>query len=275
VIDSSKEIIERAITEYDPYAIVCMISGGNDSMLAYQLSLQLEVPVTHILHGITGTGIPETTEFVRGFAGKQNVEYIEADAKDTYEKYVLRKGFFGVGIQAHTFAYHTLKRQHFIHTLSKNIRQHKWGRRILLVNGARVQESVNRSKNLAEPIRKDGNNIWVNIAHYWSKAQRDEYLQEREAPCNPVTQKLCRSGECMCGTAQGQGARVEASFHFPRWGEWLDGLEKQVKQNGFNWGWGENMPKGKPPTIKESFQPMCVDCIDFTNSSKEPRSETE
>jgi tRNA(Ile)-lysidine synthase TilS/MesJ len=67
MIESSKEIIERAISEINPYAIVSMVSGGKDSLAAYLVAKELAVPVSHIMHGVTGTGIAQTTEFVRQF----------------------------------------------------------------------------------------------------------------------------------------------------------------------------------------------------------------
>lgn len=264
MIDASREIIERAISEYSPYAIVSMISGGKDSMAAYQVATVLGVPVTHILHGITGTGIAETTQFVREFSATQKPTYIEADAGTSYVDYVQRKGFFGRGTTAHSYTYHVLKREHFNKALSRHIRQRKRNRPILLLNGARVQESANRAKNLAEPIRNDHGNIWVNVCHTWSKEQRDNFLSQVGAPVNPVTETLCRSGECLCGTSQSPATREEASFYFPRWGQWLDELEKPVKAR-FGYGWGEETPewvRREKAGQMRLFQPMCVDCLD-------------
>ena len=264
MIESSRAIIERAIMEYSPYAIVSMISGGKDSLCAYLVAKELSVPVTHILHGVTGTGIPETTEFVRAFAEGESPTYIEANAGTAYVDYVQRKGFFGRGMQAHSYAYHMLKRMHFSSTVSRHIRQRKRNRPVLLLNGARVQESANRAKNLSEPIRKDGPNIWVNICHNWSKDERDEYLDRCNAPCNPVTQVLCRSGECLCGTSQSPATREEAAFYFPEWGRWLNELEAPVKAK-FGYGWGQDTPawvQQEKAGQLNMFRPMCIDCDD-------------
>jgi 3'-phosphoadenosine 5'-phosphosulfate sulfotransferase (PAPS reductase)/FAD synthetase len=264
MIESSREILQRAIAEHNPYAVVSMISGGKDSLCAYLVAQELGAPITHILHGVTGTGIPDTTTFVREFAATQAPLYLEANAGSSYEDYVQRKGFFGRGVRAHSYAYHLLKRMWFTRTLSEQIRQRKRNRPILLLNGARTQESANRASNLSNPIRADGPNIWVNIIHDWSKEQRDTYLDRASAPCNPVTQKLCRSGECLCGTSQNQGTREEAAYFFPAWGKWLDDLDRSVKAK-FGWGWGENIPKwvGREASGQlKLFQPMCVDCID-------------
>lgn len=264
MIEASKDIIERAIAEYSPHAIVSMVSGGKDSLAAYLVAKELQTPISHILHGITGTGIAETTNFVRTFAANEQPTYIEANAGTSYVDYVQRKGFFGRGMMAHSYAYHMLKRMHFNRALSVNIRQRKRGRTILLLNGARVQESANRAKNLSQPIRADGGNVWVSVCHDWSKEQRDEYLDRAGAPCNPVTEKLCRSGECLCGTSQNQATREEAAFYFPEWGKWLDDLEKPIKAR-FGYGWGDDTPawiKQEAAGQMRLFQPLCVDCLD-------------
>ena len=263
-IESSQEIIERAIAEHSPYAIVSMISGGNDSLCAYLVARELATPISHIMHGVTGTGIAETTAFVRQFAERETPTYIEANAGSSYINYINRKGFFGRGMQAHAFAYHVLKREHFGKAISRHIRQRQRNRRVLLINGARVQESANRAKNLKQPVRVDGNNVWVNIIHDWGKDERDAFLENKGAPCNPVTQLLCRSGECLCGTSQSPATREEAAFFFPEWGKWLDELERPIKAK-FGWGWGAETPswvaREKAGQMR-LFQPMCVDCLD-------------
>lgn len=271
MIESSREILQRAIVDYDPYAIVAMTSGGNDSLCAYYVTRALGVTPNYILHGRTGTGIPETTEFVRSWAIRQGIDYIEADAGNSFEDYVLRKGFFGRGRTAHTYAYHILKARPFRSALSSNIRKRKRKRNILLINGARIEESNNRKANMTEPIRHDpsvNSNIWVNVIHEWTKEQRDDFLAECRAPQNPVARELCRSGECMCGTMQELQARTEAAALFPRWGAWLDGLERRVIGSGFPWGWGHSVPNGWVSEqngqlalpLGEEFQPMCVSC---------------
>lgn len=264
-VESSREILQRAIAEYSPYAIVSMISGGKDSLCAYLVAKELQTPITHILHGITGTGIPQTTEFVRAFAEAERPVYLEADAGTSYVDYVQRKGFFGRGVRAHSYTYHLLKGEHFRRTLSRAIRQRVRGRRILLLNGARTDESANRASNLSEPIRADGSNIWVNVCHDWTRQERDDYLERVDAPCNPVTQLLCRSGECLCGTQQSQATRQEAAFFFPEWGRWIDELERPVKAK-FGWGWGDDIPswfQQEAAGQMRLFQPMCLDCNDF------------
>lgn len=259
-LERSKEIVDKADKDYFPHSIVSMISGGKDSVCAYLVAKELGVNVSHIMHGVTGTGVKETTDFVRSFAASESPIYLEADAGTTYVDYVTRKGFFGKGIKAHSFTYHLLKSRIFRTTISTNIRKRRRFIKILLLNGSRFRESINRTYNLYHPVNEDGSNIWVNIINHWTTEERDEYLERVNAPCNPVTKLLCRSGECLCGTMQNQATREEVSFYFPEWGKWLDELDTAAKMK-FGFGWGDDVPLNSKGTYS-SFQPMCVDCLD-------------
>jgi len=259
-LNSSREILRQAIEEFSPTHIVSMVSGGKDSAASDQVARELGAKIDFVVHGNTRCGIPETTEFVRDVYGRKG-EYVEADAGTAYEDYVLRKGFFGKGVDAHGFAYRILKATPFRKVVSKEIRQRKRNVRVLLLNGARKDESENRKKNLklfrADPASPG--NIWVNIIHDWSQEDRDEYLERCQTPINPVAKALCRSGECMCGTMQSAAERVEAATLYPNWGEWLTDLEKEaMRLHGF--GWGDRAPKSHPGQ-GELFQPMCKDCV--------------
>lgn len=260
-LEDSRRILEEAFSLYDPYATVSMISGGKDSICAYYVMKKLNYPVTHILHGVTGTGIEETTQFVRDFAAQQDISYIEANAAQKYEEYVLRKGFFGIGGFAHQFSYHLLKSRPFGTAIS-SIRQRKKGRDIFMINGARFWESSRRggNNNIRHYIREDKRNIWVNILQDWRRIDRDTFLEQEGAAVNPVTTTLCRSGECMCGTMQSQADREEAAYFFPKWGNWLTELEREVCKK-FPWKWGEARPNPHISSSKETAIPlMCIDC---------------
>lgn len=267
-IEHSQDIIQRAIQELDPYAILVMVSGGSDSLTAYTVAHELGVPISGIAHVVTGTGIPETTDWVRTWAATQPYPYFEANAGTAYEDYVLRKGFFGRGQTAHAYAYHLLKAEHFRKLISRHFRQRQRGRRILLINGARSSESDNRMFKLnGEDIQQEGKNqnYWVNLIRHWSKNDCLHYLGHKGVELNTVTQVLHRSGECMCGTTQSLEERQEASFWFPGWGKQLDDLERRVKCQ-FAWGWGEDTPKGvaqeKAGQLPlPGFQPMCSTCL--------------
>lgn len=278
-LKSAKEVL--ALGEHlQPYARVLMFSGGRDSLATYEVCKALGYPIDAILYINTQTGLPETTEYVRNFAMSTGLPFVEADAGSVYEDYVLRKGFFGVGTgynSAHSFAFHTLKRSPLKAALSYHFRHGKRGRKIVLINGARTAESLNRETNMrgqyvkCDGTKKDGSpgssNYWVSPLLDWSDDDRATFLTEQKSIINPVSQAICRSGECMCGTTQGAMARIEAAAYSPEWGRWLDDLEFRVRQK-HGWGWGESMPKRSQPPVEDKRQcslfeddsPLCSQC---------------
>lgn len=260
-VESSAVILRDAIDQFAPTHIVSMVSGGKDSAASDQVARELGAHIDFVMHGNTRCGIPETTDFVRGYYGSLG-DYVEADAGTAYEDYVLRKGFFGKGIGAHGFAYRVLKATPFRKAISREIRQGRRGVRVLFLNGARKDESENRQNHL-ERFRRDPaapGNIWVNLIHDWSQETRDAYLRDRGTPINPVATQLCRSGECMCGTMQTAQERAEAAAIYPEWGNKLNALEAEARRlHGF--GWGEPFPKPVDRRQGDLFQPMCKDCV--------------
>lgn len=254
----SEERIARVIAEHQPTHIIATVSGGRDSAAEVELANEMGLKIDLILHCRTGTGIPETTKHVIDYYGNLGPDFVMADAGNAYESYVMRKGFFGVGRQAHNFSYRILKADPMRKAISANIRKGRRGIRTMLLNGARAAESDNRRKRLPE-TRMDKGNLWVNIIHDWTSGDRDEYLQLRRVPINPVAIQLCRSGECMCGTMQSKGARNEAAAIFPEWGAWLKDLEARAKAK-HGWGWGEPMPEPADLRQIEMFQPLCMGC---------------
>lgn len=261
-LEESKSIVRKAMEKWPPYAMVIMLSGGDDSLTALHVAKQLEIPFTHIMFGNTRTGIAQTTEFVRKTVESFDAKYLEADAGTAYEDYISRKGFFGVGRTAHNYAYRILKATEFRRCVSHNIRQRKRNRNVLFLNGARRLESENRKKTMISPYRVDPaakRNVWVNIINEWEKKEEFYFLDNLGVKRNPVSELLHRSGECMCGTMQSLEEGEEAAFWFPEWGKWRARMNDLAASSGHNWSWGETMPK-KSRKCKEEFAPMCTGC---------------
>lgn len=282
-LKDSLAIYDRAVAQYSPKYTCVMFSGGDDSLTALYVASVLGIKIDFILHGNTGTGLRKTTEFVRSTAQKFSATYIEATAGSAYEDYVRRKGFFGTGRDAHTFSYHVLKRGPIQAAISKNIRHGRKSINVLLLNGIRLEESENRMDNFAgKEIRPDvgvKSNIWVNIIQNWSKKECLTFLQDLDVERNPVSVKLGRSGECMCGTMQNMADRVKASEFDAEWGQWLNDLERDVVKK-FPWRWGSNAMSAKRRKdmseshilfdSEDNFMPMCVGCKSkFNNREQE------
>lgn len=262
MIADSARIAKDALEKINPTHVVSMVSGGKDSAASHAVAIALGIKVDLVIHGNTRCGIPQTSAWVEQQYAGGPVDFAVSDAGTAYEDYVLRKGFFGKGIGAHAFAYRVLKAQPFRKTISRQIRQGRRGIRIMLINGARKDESENRRKNLAvmRPDPASPGNVWVNLIHNWSQEDRDRFLDLHQVPINPVAKALCRSGECMCGTMQSSAERIEAAILYPEWGRWLADLESEARRrHGF--GWGQPFPRKSPDGQGDLFQPMCKDCV--------------
>lgn len=263
--EESKEIVAKAIIDVNPYAICLMLSGGDDSITALHVALLLGVKIDFVIHGITGTGLPEVKAYVDKVCNLLGMRLIYADAGTAYEDYVRRKGFFGKGNGAHSFAYHILKDHPFRTCISKHIRKGVAGRKIILLNGVRVEESENRADNFGDnPYRWIKNNYWVNIIHWWTKKECLQLLDELNFGRSPVSIALGRSGECNCGTMQNDSDRLMASMFNPEWGAWLANLRREVVRK-FGWDINQNPNKQVLEEIKSIAQraapmPMCVGC---------------
>lgn len=261
-MESAARILRDAIAEIKPHYIVQMVSGGRDSACSYAVAETLGVKPDLIIHGNTRCGIPETTRFVTDYYGSLGPELVIADAGSTYEARVMRKGFYGVGADAHRFSYQELKASPFRAVVSKHVRQRRRDVRVMLINGMRAEESRARQ---GRPVMNEDSgrkgNFWVNVIHHWTQEDRDNFLRTNSVPINPVATQLCRSGECMCGTMQNRADRAEAAAIYPEWGRWLDELEVAAREkHGF--GWGDQPPKHlTAPGQGDLFQPMCTSCL--------------
>lgn len=261
----SAEIVNQAIIKVNPYAICMMLSGGDDSVTALNVALMLGVKIDFIIHGITGTGLPCVREYVRKVANRYRIWLIEADAGDAFEKYVLRKGFFGRGVSAHSFSYHLLKINPFDKAISKHIVKGRTGRKLILLNGVRVEESENRADNFGEvTARWTRNNCWVNIIHWWNKKDCLELLEAEKIERNPASIELGRSCECNCGTMQSSVDIDRVSEFDKDFGKWMTGLRKAVIAK-HGWDIWQNPTKQQIEMRKltadfPEFMPMCVGC---------------
>lgn len=268
-LEESAEIVQKAIVDHNPYAICVMVSGGDDSITSLYVAKMLGIKIDFIIHGVTGTQLRGCREYVHQVAGDTGIKLLEADAGTAFEDYVKRKGFFGIGRDAHKFSYHILKDNPFGKTISKHIRKGIKGRKILLLNGVRVDESENRLDNFGDnPHRVQASmtsNIWVNIIHWFGDKDKMDFLQAENIKRSPVAMALGRSGECNCGTAQNAQSRLEACNYDPVWKEKIEALRKYAVEK-FGWDIYQNPNKKRMRELKEEAQkiddymPMCVGC---------------
>lgn len=269
LLNQSRDILERAIAEYAPYATVLMFSGGNDSRLAYWVMRAVGHHPDAIIHGVTGTGIPECSRFCRQFADDNAERLIVADygAGDAYKRRLLERGWFGRGQKAHSIAYNILKATPFRKAISRHFRQRQRGRNVLMICGAREAESYNRANNYATSYTNAdpaaAGNIWVNLVWHWSDKDKRDFLAEQPGKQGIVPATIHRSGDCMCGTTQSIEEGNEAAAWFPEWADdWWYPTRRAVAESGCTWDWGQNPPAGLKAQLPlfHDFMPACIAC---------------
>jgi 3'-phosphoadenosine 5'-phosphosulfate sulfotransferase (PAPS reductase)/FAD synthetase len=266
LLKESHFIVDRAIKNENPYAVCLMLSGGDDSVTALHVALMLGIKIDFIIHGVTGTGLSCVRPYVKSLAEKHNIKIIYADAGTAFEDYVTRKGFFGRGKSAHVFSYHVLKNGPFESAIARNITKRVARRKIILLNGVRVEESENRADNYGDdPYTYRKNLIWVNIIHWWTKKGCLHLLESENIQRNPASIELKRSGECNCGTMQSLADIQAASEFDPQFREWMTSLRQNVVRK-FGWDICQQPSKKQVQEVKDSasnlseFMPMCVGC---------------
>ena len=250
-IAEARDIFHLALDEYGPIqASFLLISGGNDSMVLYDVCKNW---VDDIVHINTGIGIPQTNQFVRDLVGPT---LIELHPPVAYDDLVLDPKLFGgfPGPAAHHFVYARLKER----CVRKLLADHrtKRGQRFVLLTGIRNDESKRRM-GYATPINRTGGQVWVNPLIRWSNDLMREYRETKNLPVNDVTRHLHMSGECLCGAFAKPGELEEIRFFYPEVAARIDALAEKAKAAGLPaCVWGERPPKKGAPAAG----PMCQSC---------------
>ena len=266
----SQEILERAIEKYKPAAIFALFSGGHDSLVSTHVAANaLGDRLNGVVHIDTGIGIPETQEFVKatcedfGWPLKiyRAIDNTKADGtpdpKD-YEAIIMEHGF--PGASAHQYMYNNLK----LRQVERLVREHrgKRGKKVMLITGVRREESSRRMGTIKDDIQvppKAGGQVWVApmIAH--TSQDQYEYMHEHGLPRNPVKDKLCMSGECLCGAFAHEGELKEIEFWYPEVAARIKRLEQRVlAKYGKSHGW-----EGCDFDLHDDRQqmlPLCMGC---------------
>ena len=265
----STEIIERAIAEHKPTAIFALFSGGHDSLVSTHFAANaLGDRLDAVVHIDTGIGIPETQDFVRETCTTYGwplliyraIENTKADGtpdpKD-YEAIIMEHGF--PGPSAHQYMYSNLK----LRQVERLVRDHrgKRGQKVMLITGVRKEESSRRMgtvKDIQVPS-KGGGQVWVAPMLDHTSQDQHEYMLEHRLPRNPVKDKLCMSGECLCGAFAHKGELKELEFWYPEVAGRIKRLEQRVLvKYGQCSGW-----EGSDFGIHDDRQqmlPLCVGC---------------
>lgn len=93
----------------------------------------------------------------------------------------------------------------------------------------------------------------------WSHADKHAYLDAHRLPRNPVVERLCMSGECLCGAFARKGELDEIAFWYPEVAARIRALEDRAAAAGVPCRWGHR-PAGPEPTAPTPSVGLCWSC---------------
>jgi 3'-phosphoadenosine 5'-phosphosulfate sulfotransferase (PAPS reductase)/FAD synthetase len=272
LLEESFAVLSEAYDTHKPRASFALFSGGHDSLTATAVAFEwaeragVELKAAHIN---TGTGVPQTSEFVREVCRDQGWELLEFSPPVPYEEIVMEYGFPGPA--QHGLMYQRLKER----CLRQLVRQHKQEMkdRIMLVTGVRSEESVRRMRHV-ERIQREGAQVWAADIWNWTKRDCNRELERRGLPRNPVVDLIHMSGECLCGAFARPGELKELEMWFPEVAERIKALQIKVEAAGLRGCvWGQRPPRVHRDQMKLLFGeawddadtgPLCSTCVAST-----------
>lgn len=238
-IHEAKMIVEQAIHDHKPEAVICLFSGGNDSTtVLYALADY----VTHVAFIDTGTGVPQTRQHVEEICALNDFELIiETPPDKSYEEIVLEHGF--PGPQAHRFMYSWLKERALRNVRRRFVKER--GQRVMFLTGVRVHES-RRRMGTAKEVDRDGSVVWVAPILHFTNDEMIAYRKVYNVPVSPVSANLGMSGECLCGAYAKPLELLDIEAAYPEVAERIRDLERRVAAKGIaacKWGAGGAAPQ--------------------------------
>jgi 3'-phosphoadenosine 5'-phosphosulfate sulfotransferase (PAPS reductase)/FAD synthetase len=174
---------------------------------------------------------------------------------------VKKWGFPGPTSRSHQICYRFLKERALRKFVTYECKTApKKRENVLLLTGIRKQESRIRMGYIDE-AQKEGSRVWSNPIFWWSTEKCEQYMDKHQLPRNPVKDKICISGECLCGAFADHGEYMEIKESYPHVAQRIDELHEMAKENGHPWHWSSGPTewyKNNPPGQLNMF--MCVGC---------------
>lgn len=195
-----QRILDNAIDQWQPVALVSLFSGGYDSMIT-----------THILHRLDTHGLPVQVwaidtnlaadgwhEYVNSVASRFGWNLQIYDNKKGFNQFVTLIKFYGCPRtrKMHTYVFQKLKERGFDAILKMN--KTKRSDKVLFVSGMRRAESEYRKD--ADEVQRIGksNKIFAAPIVHWENEECDWYRVEYGLPDNPFYSTVKGSGDCQC-----------------------------------------------------------------------------
>ena len=269
-----QHIIADALVRYNPVKTLLMVSGGHDSITAAHISadiLKLFGREFEVYHGDTTIGIPETQEYVKAicqkYGWKLNIRKAPREV-DHYDNLVLKFGFPGPTKAAHRIMFRSLKERALNAFVTHEVKSSPRKREnVLLLTGIRKDESKIRM-GYTETVTKQKSKIWASPIFYFSAEDCDRYMKANEIPRNPVKEKMCISGECLCGAFDKKEEFAELKVCYPEVAQRILDLHERAKAAGKPWGWGvgpTEWRKQEQKRLQNKINFMCVGCEERKN----------
>jgi 3'-phosphoadenosine 5'-phosphosulfate sulfotransferase (PAPS reductase)/FAD synthetase len=264
---NSEEILKTALEQYKPIKVALLFSGGHDSLVNSHVCATilnaLSIPFV-VYHGDTTIGIPETQDYVRMICEKYGWDLKirkPPNRKDWYDELVKKFGFPGPTRQSHQICYRRLKERALNYFVTHECKTTPHSREVvLLCSGVRKQESQIRMGYIHETSKIDSK-VWTNPIFWWSEKECESYMKANDLPRNPVKDKLCISGECLCGAFAGNEEFIEIKHHYPEVAAKITALHVMAKENGKPWSWSSGPTEWRKHNPKNQISMfMCVGC---------------
>lgn len=230
---SELKIINDFIAEHDVIGIYALFSGGHDSLTATHLASQ-HPGFSGVIHIDTGTGLPETRQFVIDTCRRYEWPLIIKRPPNSYESYIIQFGF--PGPPAHKYMYVRLK-ERALEAVTRQIKsdcaKNNGGvsrtAKIILISGVRSLESDRRADIMPEPFFR-GSKAFLPIIADWTATDCSNYIADNGIQRSPVKDRLHMSGECFCGAYKKPTEFLEIQEWFPAQAERIGHWERLVKQ---------------------------------------------
>ena len=247
-------ILNNAIAEHKPSHVFALFSGGHDSVCALRVAME-HPQFRAAVYIDTGTGIPETREYVHETARALGVKLHEFKTPpEVFEGMVLKHGFPGPA--QHNVCYSLLKERR-LRDLTREFKQHSRDR-IVLVSGVRRDESVRRMGTTSE-VTRDGARVFVAPILEWTAMDRLPFMETHGIKPSPVVANLHRSGECNCGAFAAPGELDFVEMFYPQFAAGLRDLERRAyacQPHAARWG---ERPS-EPIPQEQMWLPLCQSC---------------
>jgi len=251
-IAQSMEILDAAVREHNPSHMFGLFSSGNDSHCSTHIASRHPL-FTRAFMVNTTIGVEQSREHARQIAMERQWRLLEYIPPVSYREIVLKHGSPGPG--AHRFMYSMLKER----CVDRLVREHKTRHRdrIALITGVRLSESTRRMGHV-EPVKRDGCQLWISPILHWNDDDKNEYMRREGLRRNPVTERICMSGECLCGAFAKKEELLDLELMYPDTANQIKALQVEAEAAGVHAKWGVRPPgKRKAPTMGGM---MCSDC---------------